>query len=66
MNLQVNGQPREMPDDASLQELLDALDVAAVGTAVALNSEIISRGRYADTLLEEGDDIQVVHIVAGG
>ncbi len=66
MNLQVNGQPREMPDDASLQELLDALDVAAAGTAVALNSEIISRGRYADTLLEEGDDIQVVHIVAGG
>jgi sulfur carrier protein len=66
MTLQVNGQPREMPDGASLQELLDALDTAVEGTAVARNSEIITRGRFADTLLEEGDDIQIVHIVAGG
>ncbi len=66
MNLRVNGEQREMPDGASLQELLEALDTAAAGTAVARNSEIIPRGDYADTLLEEGDDIQIVHIVAGG
>jgi thiamine biosynthesis protein ThiS len=66
MNLQVNGKPREMADGSDLQQLLDSIDAVTAGTAVALNSEIIPREHYDDTILQEGDDIVIVHIVAGG
>jgi sulfur carrier protein len=66
MNLRVNGQPREMPDGASLQDLLESLDAATVGTAVARNGEVVPRERHGDTALSDGDEIEIVHIVAGG
>ena len=37
-----------------------------VKVAVERNAEIVPRSRYADTPLESGDALEIVHLIGGG
>jgi sulfur carrier protein len=50
---------------ASLVELLD-VPPSGRGIAVALNGEVVTRGRWRQTELPEGAQIEVVAAVQGG
>lgn len=52
----------------TLGELLAArgIDVRAPGVAVALNGEVIPRGRWSGHPVRSGDEIEIVGAVAGG
>ena len=56
MNVTVNGEARELRAGATVASVVEMLDVTpgARGVAVALDGEVVSRGRWADTLLSEG------------
>ena len=45
----VNGEYRELGDDATVETVVRELGVDARGTAVAVNGEVIPRGEWADT-----------------
>lgn len=65
MRIQLNGEPRDVAATtilALVQEL--GLDVRKV--AVERNLEIVPRSLHADTLVTEGDRIEVVQFVGGG
>ncbi len=66
MTISVNGESRNVPNDATLASLLDALDVRPDGTAVALNDDVVPRTRHADTTLHQGDRVEIIVAVAGG
>ena len=66
MNIQVNGEEKEVGSGATLADLLDALGVVAEGLAVAINMEIVRRGEYASTKFSEGDEVEIVRAVGGG
>lgn len=66
MRISVNGRPREAGDDVSLTELVGQISDRTTGIAVALNSEVIPRGSWAETRLAEGDRVDVVTAVQGG
>ena len=68
MNVTVNGQPREVGAGATVASVVEMLDVSpgARGVAVALNGEVVSRGRWADTQLSEGSMVEVVAAIQGG
>jgi sulfur carrier protein len=66
VTITVNGEVREMDDDATLASLLDAWGVRRDGTAVALNDEVVPRGRHAQTALHDGDRLEIIVAVAGG
>jgi sulfur carrier protein len=66
MQVSVNGEPRRLPDDATVAELLAALGRGGRRVAVERNGEIVPRGRHADTRLADGDCIEVVVAVGGG
>ena len=57
---------RDVADGATLDSLLDALDVRRDGTAVALNDDVVPRARHAHTVLQEGDCLEIIVAVAGG
>ncbi len=68
MIVTVNGQPRELPSSstvASVVELLGA-EPDARGVAVALNGEVVARGRWPETALSEGARIEVLSAIQGG
>jgi sulfur carrier protein len=68
VNVTVNGEPREIGDGATVASVVEMLDVApgARGVAVALNGEVVSRGRWAHTELSEGSRVEVVAAIGGG
>ena len=64
----VNGQPRDVADRTTISALLANLDVPpdARGVAVAVDAEVIPRGEWAQTVLGEGAQVEVVTAVQGG
>lgn len=66
MTLTVNGMPREIADETTLDNLLGELGVRRDGTAVALNDDVVPRARHATTTLREGDRLEIIVAVAGG
>jgi sulfur carrier protein len=66
MTVTVNGKPMELPSGLSIEDLLVRLKVRREFTAVALNREVAQRSRYAETKLQDGDKIEIVHPMGGG
>ena len=67
MKLQINGEERDFSDaPASLTALIEILGMKADRVAVELNRDIVPRDRWAETSLNDGDQLEVVHFVGGG
>lgn len=66
MNLIVNGERFEAPDDASIQRIVESLDLSAKRIAVELNGSVVRRVDWDSLGLNEGDKIEIVHFVGGG
>jgi sulfur carrier protein len=68
VNVTINGRPREVGAGATVASVVEMLDVSpgARGVAVALDGEVVSRGRWAETELHEGSLVEVVAAIQGG
>jgi sulfur carrier protein len=66
MQIEVNGRPREMDDGTTVAALLGELDIVQPHVAVELNLEVVPRARHAETVLRDGDRLEVVTLVGGG
>lgn len=66
MNLLLNGEPKTAPDSVTVAAFLEELGLPQKGVAVERNREIVPKSRYADTVLAEGDRIEIVQFVGGG
>ena len=66
MTITVNGEPMELPERLTIDGLLEQLKVRREYTAVALNREVWPKSRYADTVLKEGDWVEIVRPMGGG
>ncbi len=66
LNIQVNGRPQQVPAGITVTVLLGELKVTQPHVAVELNLEVVPRARHAETLLQEGDRVEVVTLVGGG
>ena len=71
MKVHINGEERAFAEPAppfqfTLAFLVEALDMKSDRVAVELNRNIVPRDRWPETLLKEGDRLEVVHFVGGG
>jgi thiamine biosynthesis protein ThiS len=66
MQLTINDKPLEVPDDLTLDGLLQHLEISSRLTAVAHNGTIVRRDEYAERRLRDGDRIEIVTMVGGG
>jgi sulfur carrier protein len=68
MLVSVNGEPRELVPGSTVASVIDSLRGApdGRGVAVALDGEVVPRGRWDDTKLTDGARIEVVVAVQGG
>ena len=69
----LNGERRELPAQATIASVLELLArdgassaVASRGVAVALEGEVVPRGRWASTPVADGARIEVVAAIQGG
>ena len=66
MRIVLNGEPAELPGPMSIQALLERLGIDPRIVAVECNQVVIKRARYADTLVTEGAEVEIVAFVGGG
>jgi sulfur carrier protein len=66
MKVIVNGEPRELPDGASVAEVVASVTAAPTGVAAALNDEVVRRAEWEATALCDSDRIEVLTAVQGG
>ena len=68
MNLTINGERHEFSEPTlSLSSLvIEKLRMKADRVAVELNRQIVSRGEWQSTFVQEGDRLEIVQFVGGG
>jgi sulfur carrier protein len=68
MRVFVNGDPAELDPGATVQAVIEVLAVPAQGrgVAVAVDSEVVPRGRWSEHELSEDARVEIVRAVQGG
>jgi len=62
----LNGENQEVPQGATVTDVVRMLGLDGRRVAVEINREIIARSSHATHLLEDGDVLEIVHLVGGG
>jgi sulfur carrier protein len=66
MRLIINGNEQSFSDSLTLAQLIEQLGMKGDRVAAELNREIVSRAQWTETLLKDGDRLEIVHFVGGG
>ncbi len=65
MRVTVNGEEREI-SSSRVDALLSELDYEGTHFAVALNYDVVPKSRWAETQLQNGDEIEIITPRQGG
>ena len=66
MRVELNGEPKELAEGATLSTLIEQLSLAPERVAVELNRDVVRRADWPATRLADGDRVEIVHFVGGG
>lgn len=64
--IKLNGEEREIPNEWTLADLLNDLQINNRYCAVERNKLLVPREQHSDCRLDAGDEIEVVTLVGGG
>jgi sulfur carrier protein len=62
----VNGAAHRLEQAVNLSALLERLQMAGKKVAVEKNGEIVPRSRHGETVVHDGDRLEIVVAVGGG
>ncbi|PRQ09931.1 sulfur carrier protein ThiS [Enhygromyxa salina] len=62
----LNGEPRPTSEGQSVADLLRELGLDARQVAVERNRDVVPRAEHGQTVLADGDQLEVVTFVGGG
>lgn len=66
MSLMVNGRAEPLPQPATLDGLVDALQLTGQRLAIEHNGQIVPRSLWTSTAVAEEDRIEIVKAIGGG
>ena len=67
MHLIINGEEHDdLPDGLTVAGLLAHLSLPERKIAVERNREVVSKSLYENTVLEAGDQLEIIHFIGGG
>jgi thiamine biosynthesis protein ThiS len=66
VRLTVNGEQRQIRAASNISALVASLGLDPRKVAIERNLAIVPRSSWPDTLLADGDRIEIVHFVGGG
>ncbi|KAB3531037.1 sulfur carrier protein ThiS [Alkaliphilus pronyensis] len=64
--IKVNSKDFEWEEGLTVQKLLDKKKYTFPKIYVTINGEIVEKEEYDITLIKDGDDVKVIHLLAGG
>jgi thiamine biosynthesis protein ThiS len=66
LTIRLNGDPFEVAGPLTIAALLAQLNIDPRLVAVEHNVEVVKRARYDTTIVNEGDEVEIVNFVGGG
>jgi thiamine biosynthesis protein ThiS len=66
VTVQLNGIDTAVPHGTTLGGLIDSKGIERRMIAIEYNTEILPRHAYDATILNDGDRLEIVHMVGGG
>ena len=68
MTVELNGEPVELPEGASVALAVECLGAGEGrgGVAVAVDGEVVPRSQWESTELADGQNVEVVGAIQGG
>ena len=66
MEISVNGERRQVGEGTTVLLLLRTLSLPETRVAVERNRSLVRKAEFADTVLGDGDRIEIVTFVGGG
>ncbi len=66
VQFKLNGEPQETAEELSVAALLERFELARRRVAVAINSEVVPKSRFAEVRIRNGDAVEVIQAVGGG
>ena len=66
MTITLNGDTLEVAGPLTVTELLSQLDIDARRVAVEHNLIVLKRTAFDQTIVQEGDQVEIVNFVGGG
>lgn len=66
MKVTVNNQPRELPDAATLADLIRECGLEGGPCAAEVNKSLVPKRQHAEHRLRDGDTVELVTLVGGG
>ncbi|TRX66114.1 sulfur carrier protein ThiS [Carboxylicivirga sp. M1479] len=67
MNITINGQANDMPQNSTIAEVLQHIkQIQTGGIAVAINDTVVPKGKWATSQVAEGDKILIIKASQGG
>ena len=66
MRITLNGEPHDLAGPLTVTDLLAQLQIDARRVAVEHNLTVIKRDAFDRTMVNEGDEVEIVNFVGGG
>ena len=66
INVRVNDEPHPAADGQPLLEFLASLGMVPAGILIERNGTALLRGEWGQTVLADGDRLEILRVVAGG
>lgn len=66
MKVYINQNKTEVPEGTTVKELLDLQQIAAEGTAIAIDNKLIPKSEWSNRTLTDGDKITLIRATFGG
>jgi sulfur carrier protein len=66
MHIVLNGKNLETVNDATVEKLLEQVDMLGKRLAVMVDDAIVRKADYADAKLTEGCKVEIISMVGGG
>ena len=66
MQVVLNGEHHEFDNSLTISALLEQTGLGGKRIAVEINESIVPRALHGETLVQEGDRIEIIHAIGGG
>ena len=66
IKVSVNGEVKELENNLNVSEMIEVLQYKVKGFAVAVNTTFVPIAKYNETIIKEGDTIDILAPVQGG
>jgi thiamine biosynthesis protein ThiS len=66
IKITLNGEDKFIAEKSSIKNLLEELELDVKKIAIEKNYEIIMPEEFGDSVLREGDRVEIVHFIGGG